>query len=70
MLARNQTGGTVPGRKAPVGSLVRLIAVILRSPTRQSRCGDGASGATRDLPSSDEQILRFAQSLPEQESIG
>jgi hypothetical protein len=28
---------------------------------RQSRYGDGASRATKDLPSSDERILRFAQ---------
>jgi hypothetical protein len=37
-----------------------LRFVILRSPTRQSRYGDGASGATKDLPGlgGKEQILR------------
>jgi len=41
------------------------LAVILKSPTRQSRCGDGASEATKNLLSWNEkppeQILRFAQ---------
>jgi hypothetical protein len=40
-------------------------SVTLRSPTRQSRYGDGASEATKDLPRSipvaREQILRCAQ---------
>ncbi len=37
-----------------------LSAVILMSATRQSRYGDGASGAMKDLPSLDERIPRGA----------
>jgi hypothetical protein len=41
-----------------------MLIVILRSPTRQSRCGDGASEATKDLllkGGTREQIPRFAR---------